>query len=221
VHSDRSDVKTLGFYIRFTKRKITFKKKSRNLMKALLIFVLCTIACVAHSQYHIDSLYFDKSQFLMNQKVVQVDSVPAEELIKRIKNWGSTHFVNLKEVLVGETEDQLVFNYSTDDFYVKTMGMVTGVSWYIRMVVQLKDGRIRVQLFDDGNAYKPGSYTGGVSIPAMQARAYHLADYFKDTVARKMYNDGLEKIKRGVVATLFSLEEAVKTKAIKADNGDW
>jgi hypothetical protein len=55
----------------------------------------------------------------------------------------------------------------------------------------------------------------------MQARAYHLADYFKDTVARKMYNDGLEKIKRGVVATLYSLEEAVKTKAIKADNGDW
>jgi hypothetical protein len=190
-------------------------------MKSFLFVGLCMIAYVASGQYHIDSLYFDKSQFLMNQKVIQVDSVLSDELIKRVKNWGSTHFVNLKEVLVGETEDQLVFNYISDDFYVKTMGMVTGVSWYIRMVVQVKDGRIRVQLFDDGNAYKPGSYSGGVSTPAMQARAYHLTDYFKDTVARKMYNDGLEKIKSGVVTTLFSLEQAVKTKAIKADNGDW
>jgi hypothetical protein len=157
----------------------------------------------------------------MNQKVIQVDSVLSDELIKRVKNWGSTHFVNLKEILVGGTEDQLVFNYITDDFYVKTMGMVTGVSWYIRMVVQVKDGRIRVQLFDDGNAYKPGSYSGCLGTPGMQARAYHLTDCFKDTVARKMYNDGLEKIKSGVVTTLFSLEQAVRTKAIKADNGDW
>jgi hypothetical protein len=112
-------------------------------------------------------------------------------------NWGSTHFVNLKEVLVGETEDQLVFNYITNDFYLKTMGMVTQVSWYVRMVTQVKDGRIRVQLYDDGNAYKPGSYSGGVSTPAMQSRTYHLSYYFKDTVARKMYNYCIEKIKLG------------------------
>ncbi len=114
-----------------------------------------------------------------------------------------------------------MFNYITKDFYIKTMGMVTQVSWYVRMVVQVKDGRIRVQLYDDDNAYQPGSYSGAVSTPAIQARTYHLSDYFKDNVARKMYNDGMEKIKLGVVGTMRSLEESVLTKQIKIDNGDW
>jgi hypothetical protein len=54
----------------------------------------------------------------------------------------------------------------------------------------------------------------------MQARTYHLSDYFKDTVARKMYNDGIEKIKLGVVGTIRSLEESVMTKQVKKDNGN-
>lgn len=94
------------------------------------------------------------------------------------------------------------------------------MDWYVRMVIQVKDGKVRIQQFDDGNAYRPGSYSGGVSIPATQARLYHLNDYFVDGVSRKMHNDGFAKFKNATKSTLSSLEnDLIKPKSEKIDDG--
>jgi hypothetical protein len=190
-------------------------------MKKIALFLTLVLSFFAKSQFQIDSLYTDKEQLLINQKVIIVDSVSREELINRIKNWGGVSFVNLKEVLVSETQDQLVFTYVTSGFYVKSMGITSTLDWYVRMVVQVKDGRIRVQQFDDGNTFRPGSYSGGVSVPATQARLYNLDDYFVDGVARKMYNDGFIKFKAATLTTLNSLEVAIKSPKNEAGKDEW
>jgi hypothetical protein len=158
---------------------------------------------------------------LINQKVIIVDSISREELINRIKNWGGVSFVNLKEVLVSETQDQLVFNYVSSSFYAKSMGITSRMDWYVRLVIQVKDGRIRVQQFDDGNVFRPGSYSGGVSIAATSARVYHLNDYFVDGVGRKTYNDGFIKFKEAANNTIISLENAAQQKADPAVKDEW
>ena len=190
-------------------------------MKTIILFSLLLFSSIANAQFQIDSLYQDKEQLLINQKVIIVDSVSREELINRIKNWGGVSFVNLKEVLVSETQDQLVFTYVTSGFYVKSMGITTPLDWYVRMVVQVKDGRIRVQQFDDGNTYRAGSYSGGVTVPATQARRYHLNDYFVDGVARKTYNEGFIKFKEAANNTIISLENAAQQKADPAVKDEW
>ncbi len=189
-------------------------------MKKLLFIFTLSFVVNANSQYLIDSLYINKGDLLINQRILVIDSVSREELINRIKNWGGISFVNLKEVLVSETQDQLVFNYITSGFYAKSLGIQTNMDWYVRMVIQVKDGKVRIQQFDDGNAYRPGSYSGGVSIPATQARLYHLNDYFVDGVSRKMYNDGFAKFKNATKSTLSSLEnDLIKPKSEKIDDG--
>lgn len=82
-------------------------------MKKLLFIFTLSFVVNANSQYLIDSLYINKGDLLINQRILVIDSVSREELINRIKNWGGVSFVNLKEVLVSETQDQLVFNYIT------------------------------------------------------------------------------------------------------------
>lgn len=190
-------------------------------MKKITLFILLLLSTMTNAQFQIDSLYQDKEQLLINQRVILVDSVSREELINRIKNWGGVSFVNLKEVLVSETQDQLVFNYISSSFYAKSMGITTTMDWYVRLVIQVKDGKIRVQQFDDGNVYRPGSYSGGVSIPATAARVYHLDDYFADGIARKMHNDGFIKFKESANNMINSLEIAFQKKADPAVKDEW
>lgn len=190
-------------------------------MKKITLFILLLLSTMTNAQFQIDSLYKDKEQLLINQRVILVDSVSREELINRIKNWGGVSFVNLKEVLVSETQDQLVFNYISSSFYARSMGITTTMDWYVRLVIQVKDGRIRVQQFDDGNVYRPGSYSGGVSIPATAARVYHLEDYFADGIARKMHNDGFIKFREAANNTIISLENAVQQKANPTVKDEW
>jgi hypothetical protein len=69
---------------------------------------------------HIDSFFENKTDYLIYSKVILLDSTNSEEIIKRVKNWGGINFVNLREVLVTETSDQLVLNYIDKSFFYKT-----------------------------------------------------------------------------------------------------
>lgn len=132
---------------------------------------------------------------------------------------GAKRFVNLKEVLVGETDEQLVFNYIDDNMFIKTLGLSNSYSWYIRLVVQFKDEKMRVQYFDDGNTFQPGSQYG----PSLKARTYKLSNYFKESdgsmFAQKMFTPGMISLKQSIERNARDLEETIKSKEIKKD--DW
>ena len=99
-------------------------------MKKILIllpFLLITIisnsqsSLLVNDKLHIDSLYENKEENLIISRVLEFEGLKKDELKTKVKNWGSTKFVNLKEVLVSETDDQIVLNYIESSFFL-TMG---------------------------------------------------------------------------------------------------
>ncbi len=165
---------------------------------------------------HIDSFYENKSDYLIYSKIILLDSTKSGEIINRVKNWGGINFVNLKEVLVSETNDQLVFNYIDNSFFLKTF--LTGrvnYKWYIRMVVQVKDNKVRVQLFDDGNVAVSGQYY-------LAARTYYLKNYFNKedkTMCQKNFYEGFLSIKNAITSTVNNFETNINKPTSKKD--DW
>jgi hypothetical protein len=162
----------------------------------------------------IDSFYKDKEALVIISEVAQFDSLNKATLIKKVKNWASIQFVNLKEILVSETDDQLVLNYINNNFYVKNGKTKASLAWYIRLIIQVKDGKIKCTYIDDGNTMVPGT------IP--NARVYHFKDYFKEEDAKilapKYYTEGLLAIYQSVRKSFESLMKSLASDTVADDN---
>lgn len=154
----------------------------------------------------IDSFYSDKTELLISSSIIVIDSVNKSELIKGVKNWAGLKFVNLKEVLVSETDDQLVFNYVTNSYS-------TNISWYIKFVCQFKDGKFKTSYYDDGN----------VVSPVVASRKYHFKDFFKDQngniIAENRYKSGLLSLHENILLTTASLKSYFLK--MKSNKNEW
>ena len=100
------------------------------------------------------------------------------------------------------------------------------------MVVEFKDNKIRVQIFDDGNVYKPGHYSGSTYIASISSRIYHIRSYFSDGMIIYKTKPGMLNIneknapgslyyKASIDGTFDEIETFIKTKIQlkKADDG--
>jgi hypothetical protein len=141
--------------------------KNYKSLTFILIVVSITITNLSYAQEQdtipILKTYEDLGSKLFISKVVDVPGKSTPELINRFKNWASLKFVSLKDVIVTETENQIVLVYLTNlnRAYMKIMGKEYPfqVKFYVRMVVQFKNDKLRAQFYDDGNAY----VSGGIS----------------------------------------------------------
>lgn len=119
----------------------------------------------------------DINSKLYVSKVIEFDGKSQKDLIVLYKNWASVAFVNLKEVLVGETESQIVFRYilNTSANY-KIMGMkgTSGFDWYVRLIAQFKDGKVKVSFFDEGNVPTPSTSVNGIIVPGSPSGSYYV-----------------------------------------------
>lgn len=189
----------------------------------LLVAVLLTMTLTSFGQITIGEFYEDEETYLISSSVVEVDSMSQSDIISKIKNWGGVNFANMREVLVSETDNQLVFNYTTSSFYMKTLGMKSTLTWYIRLFVQVKEGRYKLSMYDDGNAFM----SGGHGVPSLSARTNHIDMYFQNksskerhqTKAKKMFSDGIESLKLNCEKTMEDITESVNSKEM-VDN-DW
>lgn len=125
-------------------------------------------------------MYEDLSSKLYVSKVIEVSDKSQKELQNTFKNWASMAFVNLKEVMVSETDNQIVLLYVADiPVTQKILGLKVVDNWpmYVRLVAEFKEGKIRVSLFDDGNAqyaYFPtrSIYISNYNIPPKSKREF-------------------------------------------------
>ena len=155
---------------------------------------------------------------MIYSQVVTFDSIPQEQIHVRTKNWAGRTFRNMNKVLVSETNEQMVFNYITGGFYTKFLGVKESWDWYVKMVVKIKDNKMKIMLYDDGNTFKAGTYTQYGSIPAKSAHTYHFYDYFKikkDSNSMPKYTDALISFKNECLLTVESLVEAIKSPSNK------
>lgn len=159
----------------------------------------------------IDSLYENVNEKLILSKVLEFEGLKKEELKTKVKNWGSTKFVNLKEILVSETEDQIVLNYIDNSFFIKYLGSIP-YSWYVRLVIQFKDGKIKCSYYDDGNVLVPISK----GIRSLKSREIDFKFYFKEenngNFSIRMTTLGLVSFKENIISNVNSLKESILKK---------
>lgn len=119
----------------------------------------------------------DINSKLYVSKVMEFEGKSQKELSVLFKNWASISFVNLKEVLVGETESQIVIRYilNTSANY-KIMGMkgTSGFDWYVRLIAQFKDSKVKVSFFDEGNVPTPSTSINGIIVPGSPSGSYYV-----------------------------------------------
>jgi hypothetical protein len=176
----------------------------------------------------LNQIYLDASTYLVSQRVLEFDSVNANELMIRFENWAGQNFRNYDKVRTSKTESQITLNYITSSFS-------SVLDFYLNMVVEFKDNKIRVQIFDDANVYKPGSYSGSTYIAGTASRTYHVASYFSDGMIIYKTKPGMLNIhernatgslvyKASVDATIEEIYTFMKTAAVapatnKVDDG--
>ena len=188
-------------------------KKILILLPILLITILSNSqsSLLVNDKLHIDSLYENKEENLIISRVLEFEGLKKEELKTKVKNWGSTKFVNLKEILVSETDDQIVLNYIDKSFFIKYMGKIP-YSWYVRLVIQFKDGKIKCSYYDDGNELVPISQ----GIRSLKRREINFKFYFKEDnnemFSIKMTTLGLVSFKESIISNQNSLEESILKK---------
>ena len=99
---------------------------------------------------NINEIYEDVSKGLVETFIIEVKEKTQKQLVKDFKNWYSNYFVSLKTTLQSETEDQLVFNYIHTSYYKQGLLQINSSNDHkLRLVVQFKDYKIRVQFIDD------------------------------------------------------------------------
>lgn len=168
--------------------------------KAVLILVAVALGFTMSAQttidasgveiFHIDSLFEDSSHLMFTSKVVEVPGADQAEIKRRILNYAGFAFRDLSKVLVSESDDQLVLNYIESASF-KSLGTPTSLKEYVRLVIQIKEGRFRLIAYDDGNVFIPGTYSKTYSSPSVAARSNYFTNRFgKDGIAK---NKGMSK----------------------------
>jgi len=129
----------------------------------------------------------DVDSQLYLSKVIEVPNQTQSQLINRFKNWASMNFVSLKDVVVSETENQIVLVYITEpNFWYRVLGSKAfyPTKFYVRLVVQFKDGKSKFSFFDDGNTL----LLSGPSTPYIGARTQYVSEWSK-TAEKPLYQD--------------------------------
>ena len=165
-------------------------------------------------------IYQDSASLTIFQQVIHTDSVGKAELKKRFKNWGGKTFVNFSEVLVAETDDQIVLVYvATVPYVVKSAAFGTinsNTGWYVRLVANFKDDRVRITQTDDGNTGSSGA----------SARSQRITSWFDRTgkidPTKNINRPAYEMViswRNQVLSTLVSCGEELTQPA--STNDDW
>ncbi len=121
----------------------------------------------------LSEIYLDETTYLVSQKVLEFDSINANELMVRFENWAGQNFRNYDKVRTSKTDSQITLTFITSSFSAS-------LDFYLNMIVEFKDNKMRVQIYDDGNVYKPGSYSGNTYIKGIEGRIYHIKSSFTD-----------------------------------------
>jgi hypothetical protein len=184
-----------------------------RLFTAIFTLLLLSSPSFSQARIPIDSFYQDASNLVIHSQVMEYQGIKQDELVRRVKNWGAKNFVNLKEVIVGETADQIVFTYvDKPGLVAKALGMVADYPWYIRLVIEFQDGKVRAQFFDDGNVRAQG----------LSARTYQVKNYFKDDkgvmLSQKAMTQGIVNMKARIMAFAGIIEKGIVSEdSLKKD----
>ena len=110
-------------------------------MKKLVYLILITSSINAFGQtYGLN----EETGLLTYEEVLNFDSMKAEDIYVKVKEWAILTFRNSEEVIVGDNEPSLVkVNYITEYF-----NNIVYTDFFTSMTVRIRDGAIKVVIDD-------------------------------------------------------------------------
>jgi hypothetical protein len=172
----------------------------------------------------VDSIYENSEELLLSTSIIEFDSNQSvQDLKAKFKNWSGIRFRNLSEVLVSETDNQIVLNYIDNYIWDAGFGGNIKVGNYYKLIAQFKTGKMRIVIYDDGNTFIP-SNSGA---PSVAAHSTHYRNYFRNKTEFK--NKGMNKVVyrriRGYIdlnrSFLKTMEQELKKPTEKILTDDW
>lgn len=198
-------------------------KKIKYALWTLALFCISNVS-KAQEIVTVDSIYENSEELLLSTTIIEFDSTQSVQYLKaKYKNWASIKFRNLNEVLVSETENQIVLNYIDNFIWDAGFGGNIKVGNYYKLIVQFKTGKMRIVIYDDGNTYIP-SNSGA---PSVAAHSTHYRNYFrtKTEYQNKGFNKMIYRRIRGFIdlnrTSLNSMKEELKIPSESVLNDDW
>lgn len=177
-----------------------------------LFFPLLVSAQFGDTLYQKD-IYYDSSQRIIQYNIISLDSVKTSDLKDRVLKWVGITFKNAEKVITSTTDNQIVIDY-IESVNVKSMGTISTWSYQVRILTEFKDGRIRYQFLDQGNAYSNGVSSG----------TYYMSDYFKKTgfvkskgMSHSVFYQAIVSWKTDIISTAKSLDDFVKKEPNKEE----
>ena len=150
--------------------------------RVILLAMLATVSIESFAQDQNDTVptvkpFEDAASNLYTSKVIEIPGKTQKELNIQFKNWASTAFVSLKDVIVSETDNQTVLLYNLlPNAYIKMLGKsYNDIRYYVRVVAQFKDGKCKISFYDDGNMFSAGGIYNGIKLPDAPARTRYIS----------------------------------------------
>lgn len=147
-------------------------------MKNLFVLLFSFITLSVVGQVHINDFYKNKDTYLIQSLEVETNKTQ-KEVIQSVKNWAGENFVNMNEVLVSETENQLVFRYVNNSYYR---------SWYLKMIVKIENQKVKISVYDGGNV---GYYDSMLKRYVSPSTYFFIHGFNKENISRKLNTKGL------------------------------
>ncbi len=174
--------------------------------------------------------YTDIKERMYISSVVEVQGKTKKDLMNAFKNWGAISFNNLKEIIVSETEDQIVLVYITSiprTTKILLTRSTNNLKQYVRLIAEFKDGKVRLSFYDDGNVYVPSSYAGNILISGTPARSYYMSDIYNNLIKyesewdyKKPETDkDFEKLKNSNYRFIIAYQKDLENTLLSATEG--
>lgn len=198
----------------------------KKIKYALWTLALFCISNVSKGQevVTVDSIYENSEELLLSTTIIEFDStLSGQDLKVKFKNWASINFRNLNEVLVSETENQIVLNYIDNFIWDAGFGGNIKVGNYYKLIAQFKSGKMRIVIYDDGNTFVP-SNSGA---PSIAAHSTHYRNYFrtKTEYQNKGFNKMIYRRIRGFIdlnrTFINSMKAELKRPTESVLKDDW
>jgi hypothetical protein len=192
----------------------------------LISLSLCTneVNAANKDTLFLKDVYKTSSNYLISERILNFDSIKSVDLMTKFENWGGQNFTNYNEVKTGKTNEQITLTYITSSFGL--------LNYYVNLIIEFKDNKIRIRAYDDGNVFLPGSYAGGVVVPAIQSRSLHLKSYFEDDMIiykptpgafnhKEKWASGVIQYKQDIENTITSIDTYIKSNLNSETKSDW
>lgn len=177
-------------------------------MKKILLIVMLLLTNITIAQKEtisINYLYKNTQSRLIMDTVIKCDSLNTQDIITKFENWGGKNFQNYSAVRTSKTENQISLKYISGSAIINNYLF----DMYIILITEFKDGKFKLSFYDDGNAYRPGSYIGNTYIRPVQENTYFLDFGFEDGLLTYKQSPGIFNYKQKQAMSIYSIKSIV------------